>query len=307
MSEYYRGGGLVPTNNSNVPATGAISFGNFYGAANQFNYVISSNQTNLNLRNAALSAGWDGLAPLVVTINSGVYISSNSTGTPALTVSGSFPSGVALVNNGFIVGMGGAGGAGNGLAYGYYSDAYSNYRAADGTNFGGSNGSPGGPALSVSSPISITNNGTIGGGGGGGGGGNGRFGTSSDISGSGGGGGRSGVAANSAGAPGGGFNASSLNPPWQYAGNTGASGTSSGGGAGGTGRSGYSNYQVGGAGGPGGSWGAAGGSGGNGYSPVGYGGTNVGPTRFGGSGGPAVQGNSNITWVATGTRLGAIA
>ena len=50
-------------------------------------------------------------------------------------------------------------------------------------------------------------------------------------------------------------------------------------------------------GGGGGGWGAAGGSG---YI---YG---SGPTAVGGAGGAAVVGNSNITWIATGTRYGAI-
>ena len=93
-------------------ASGAISMSNFYGKANQFAFTISTNQTNANLATLATAAGWNGSSKVVATIASGVYISSNSTGTPALTVSGSFPGGVELVNSGTVVGMGGAGGAG---------------------------------------------------------------------------------------------------------------------------------------------------------------------------------------------------
>ena len=134
-----------------VPS-GQISMSNFYGKANQFTFAISSNTTNGNLASLATAAGWNGTSKVVATINAGVYVSSNSTATPGLTISGSFPGGVELVNNGFIIGMGGAGGNG-------------------GTGGAGSTGSTGGTALSVSTAVSITNNGTIGGGGGGGGGG----------------------------------------------------------------------------------------------------------------------------------------
>ena len=82
--------------------------------AGAFALTVSSNQTDVNLATLATSAGWNGSSTLNATINSGVYVSSTTTGTPALTVSGSFPGGVTLVNNGTIVGMGGAGGASQG-------------------------------------------------------------------------------------------------------------------------------------------------------------------------------------------------
>lgn len=279
-------------------ASGQISMSNFYGKSNAFSFTISTNQTNANLRSLAVSAGWNQSTKVIATINSGVYVSSNSTGTPGLTVNGSFPGGVDLINNGFIIGMGGAGGAGSA------TDAYA------GTQIGGAAGSVGGLALSVSSAVSITNNGTIGGGGGGGGGGQGSMyvtyvGKDSTFwwaGGGGGGGGRSGAAANSAAGAGGVNNATGL--PNNYNGNAGSVGTSAGAGAGGTGTS--STRATSGAGGSGGAWGSAGGSGSS-PSPA----NNIGgwPSRGpfgGGSGGAAISGNSNITWVATGTRLGSI-
>lgn len=145
LSEYYRGGAYTTNNNTNVPTSGAISLSNFYGAGKQYAVTISSNQRKVNLRSLAVAAGWNESQNLLITINSGVIIDSDTTGTAACTLSGSFPNGVFLVNNGYIVGMGGAGGNQDGAGY------------------------AGGIALSVSSAVSVTNNNTIAGGGGGGG------------------------------------------------------------------------------------------------------------------------------------------
>lgn len=110
--------------------------------------TISSNVSGYNMRSVASAAGWDGVRPLrmTVTINSGVYVGSTSTASHAFTTGSGFPAGSILrvINNGNIVGMGGAGG---------------NAHAA---------GQPGGPALQVQAPLIITNNGMIAGGGGGG-------------------------------------------------------------------------------------------------------------------------------------------
>ena len=268
-------------------ASGAISMSDGYGKANQFAFTISANQTNANLRTLAVNAGWNQSSKVVATIASGVTISSNSTGTAALVVSGSFPGGVELVNNGAVTGMGGAGGRGSN------------------SNVANAAGLAGGAAFSASVAITVTNNGSLNGGGGGGGGGgsadNGcdMYGCTNTTSGSGGGGGRSSPAANSAGGLGG---ASMGGTNSVCVGNPGNAGTSS---AAGTGGAAKVCLLTGGAGGTGGGYGAAGSAGSPGYSP--YGGTaypNGGGS--GGAGGAAVVGNSNITWVATGTRLGAI-
>jgi len=246
----------------------------FIGRSAAFSFTISSNQTNANLRTLAVNAGWNQSSKVVATIGSGVYISSNATGTPGLTVNGSFPGGVDLINNGFIIGMGGAGGGG-----GHYTDGFA--------------GAGGGLALSVSVAVTVTNNGTIGGGGGGGGGGAAYSYFDPFINnivyfgGGGGGGGRTGATNSSGGAGGdpGGFNG--------YAGAPGGAGTSGGAGVGGEG--------PGFAGGAGGDWGSGGSVGLNATS-----GTSGGIGGAGGAAGAAITGNSNITYVATGTRLGAI-
>ena len=116
-----------------------------------FDDVIASDVTNYNLRARAVAAGWDQVIPLIATttVNSGIVLSANSTNQYGYDTGTTFPAGstLALVNNGFVIGMGGAGG---------------DPQTA---------GSAGGPALRAQAALSVTNNGTIGGGGGGGGGG----------------------------------------------------------------------------------------------------------------------------------------
>ena len=268
-----------------VPS-GAISMSNGYGKSNTFSFTIASNQTNANLRTLAVNAGWNQASNVSATINGGIYISSNGTGTPALTVNGSFPAGVTLINNGFIVGAGGNGGTG------YYY---------------GSAGAGGGTALSVSTAISITNNGTVAGGGGGGGGGM-SAGSSPDKSGNfaywtggGGGGGRSSAAVNTGGGAGGALPPGSVTNV--FYGSAGGTGTVSG--PGGGGRGGDSGVEAG-RGGSGGGWGSAGASGtATIAAPATLPYLRTGPGG-GGGGGNATSGNANITWLVTGTRLGGL-
>jgi hypothetical protein len=225
---------LITLNDPKVRALAQVPSGaiampqNFWGKTYTQFFTITTNQVNFNLLTYLNANGWDPLARADVTIAPGVYIYSNSTGTPAMVISGVYKKGVKITNNGFIVGMGGAGGAG--------------------TTGGGGAGLPGGLALSVSSAVTINNtSGTIGGGGGGGGGGAGWtyfcfcVGAQQTWTGGGGGGGRTGLV-NSAG---GGGNAN------------GGPGTSLTGGAG---ASGLSPYGAGG--GNGGTWGSSGGTGG---------------------------------------------
>lgn len=116
------------------------------GASAGFFGAISTNQTNLNLRTWALANGWDGVKPATITINSGVYVYSTTTGTPGLTINGTWAGGITLVNNGFVMGIGGNGGNGSPVT----------------------NPTVGGSAISLGVNCTITNTGYIGGGGGGG-------------------------------------------------------------------------------------------------------------------------------------------
>jgi len=231
---YYKSTGGAQTFSS-----GAISFSCFYGtgpSANAYTYTVASNQTNFCMRAGAVSAGWCQSVQLIVNINSGVIISSNGTGTPAMTIQGSFPGGVRINNSGVIVGKGGNGGNGGNVG-----------------GAGPTSGAAGGTALKISSSVTFCNaSGVIAGGGGGGNGGAAAAFNPCCIVGSGGGGGggrssnfnSSGGSGGSGGAPG----------------SPGGAGTYSSAGAGGAGGSAYSSGSPGGS---GGNWGtASGGAGG---------------------------------------------
>lgn len=274
LSEYYRGGGLVPNTpiNSAIPTSGQIAMGNFYGSANRvpITLTIAANSFNYDVytnRGPTYNAG---ISDITVTVNPSVTVGSTSTGTYAMLVPSAFNPGdtVTIVNNGVIQGMGGAGGAGGAL----------NPSAAR----NGTPGSAGGSAIYVNRPVTITNNGTVASGGGGGGGGSGFEGNKSEPAGGGGGGGG-----------GAGFNGGSGGPSGGPGAQAGGAGTSPAGGAGGAG--GAANAR---AGGTGGGRGAAGSSGGS-YQ-----------FRTGGSGGGTgnyIVGNPFVTWPVTGTRQGGVA
>ncbi len=307
INEYYRGGGYVPniSQNNNIPTSGTISVGNFYNSLNRIvqTITISSNQTNYVLNTAKVSGYLSGLTDVTLVINSGVYISASSTGVYALDVDTSWAAGdtVTIVNNGFIVGIGGNGGNG-GSAYGNYVTS---------TASTGSTGASGGPAFIARRAVSFQNNGTVAGGGGGGGGGGGAASYSSTdgkgsnpyaAGGGGGGGGRTSTFNSSGGSGGSATAVSGYGTPILYQGNGGGTGTTSSQGGGGSGGSGAGSGGSGGAWGSSGSGGAAGSGGGFPYNNNTATGGGGGP----GSGGVAIAGNGNISWVATGTRLGAI-
>jgi hypothetical protein len=155
ISEYYRGGAFVTDNNTDVPTSGVITMGDFYGASKKFIVTISADTTNLEVTSAYLvAAGWNSASYFQININSSVYVYSTSTSVAGLTVNGSYPYGFAVSNSGYVMGMGGNGGV------------YSTF-----------NGSAGGPALSITNSyttaqMSVVNNAGayIAGGGGGGGG-----------------------------------------------------------------------------------------------------------------------------------------
>lgn len=122
-----------------------------------FTHIYSSSANNSNLYNDLVAAGYSGQEKINVVVNSGVQLGSTSTSTPGMTVDSNLNGKIiTFTNGGTVNGKGGAGGAGG-------SGAAS-----------GSIGGTGGKALLISgSPLSfsLTNNGEINGGGGGGGGG----------------------------------------------------------------------------------------------------------------------------------------
>ena len=293
VSEFYRGGGLVPDSagNSAVPTSGAVALGNFYGSANvvALALTITSNTSNYDLYTQASSnpSYVAGATALTLTVNPGVTVSSTSTGTYALSVPNSFSPGdtVTIVNNGTIVGRGGNGGAGD-------------------LNTGNPGGA-GGNAVYVNRPVSFTNTGTLAGGGGGGGASANSYGETGfwpkgggpqgqyTISGNGGGGG----AGTNVGTGG---SAARPSPAVQGFANPGANGTATAGGAGGARQNAVAGNGWSGTGGSGGARGAAGT-----ISEISY--YNSNATRGNGGGaGRYMTGNPYVTWVTNGTKLGGV-
>lgn len=275
LSEYYRGGGLVPNTPTNaaIPTSGTISMGNFYGSANRaiVSLVISGNVQNYDVFDNRGPNYVAGNTDLTVTINPGVVVGSASTGSFAMLVPSAFSPAdtVTIVNNGTIIGAGGSGGSG-GIAGQFVGNP-------------GNPGAAGGNALYVNRPTIVTNNGTLASGGGGGGGGGANLAPTANRRFGGGGGGGAGFTGGAGGAGGAGAGPSPGDP--------GSPGTASAGGSGGAGNLGV--YP----GGPGGGQGAAGASG------------TTGPRTAGAGGGTGnyITGNPFVTYPATGTRLGGVA
>ena len=300
ISEYYRGGGLVPNTpgNAAIPTSGQIALGDFYGSANRVAYTltISANTQNYDVYTNRGPSYVAGSSDITVQINPGVVVGSSSVPAYAMLVPSAFSptDTITIVNNGSILGTGGSGGAGG----------LQTFPPSDGQANPGSPGNAGGNALYVNRATTVTNNGTIASGGGGGGGGASVrvFYTVSKqppvFQGQNGGGGGGG-AGNNGGAGGSGVN-------------SGSAGTSSAGGAGGSGATSTTplTSSTSGTGGNGGGLGSSGSSGGASTISPGPG-TNVPNSPLpGGSGGAAgnyITGNSFVTWPANGTRLGGVA
>jgi hypothetical protein len=264
-------------------STGSTGFTGSGSAPFSFTRTISSDTSNYNLYNDLIANGWNGTSAVNVnvTIASGIVLYASTNTVAAFTV-GNLPSGspITITNSGYIVGRGG-----EGAGKGYPSQSDYNNTAPSSAN--------GGTALTTTIPISINNLGTIGGGGGGGGVGGA---TAADCSCS----GCGGVELNGMGPGGGGAGYGSAGQGYtNWRNNTGyrlslvsanaGSATSAG-----------SGYGTGGA---GGGLGQAGSTGG-GSSACGY--TAQAGPGTGGAAGACTNGNSNITWINTGTRLGAL-
>jgi len=303
-------------------ASGAISMSDGRGKSSIFRFTISGSLVDVDIRNAALAAGWNGTAQVEATIASGAVM--NASFNDAVRIHGHFPNGVVLINNGIIAGRGGnggAGGAGRGDQGGIYGIAYS-----------GSSGGSGGTGLAATVPVTIFNYGTIAGGGGGGGGGGATIanqvvivGANKDSDGSaatrrraaagggGGGAGRGNNFGNSGGAGGVRVRGSTLSigsgltiTNAQAGGGSNVS-VSGGGGLRGEEIDPGDVHARAGGGGSGGFWGAAGGAGGGSNYVFPSANSRTASGGGGGAAGLAIWGNNNITWGATGTRYGGIA
>jgi len=256
-----------------------------YGKSNLYTYTISANASQLNMRAAAVTDGWNQSSALAVIINSGVTIYSGSTGSYAMVIDGAYAGGVTLTNNGTILGRGGAGASvSSGGCIGCGCTTYTGNSP---------NGGSGGPALQITTATTIVNgSGRISGGGGGGGAG-GQFQVFGVHGGAGGGGVGNGSGGSNTGSAG-----------------AGGAGNLTGAGGGGAGNSGLctigGNGLQGGNGGAGGSWAATGSTGTYSHKGTGVSYDTHNPKTAGGSGGAATSGASYVTWTSTGTRNGSV-
>ena len=112
LSEYYRSGGLIGDNNTNVPTSGAISLSNFYSAVNSTTRTLA-NSTDVNL-STTFGGDWTSTIPKVLSIPSGVTIGGVSS--TALTIPSGMGGTLVINNAGSIIGAGGAAGANGGDA-----------------------------------------------------------------------------------------------------------------------------------------------------------------------------------------------
>jgi len=150
LTEFYLGGSLVRANAGNnsstnmsagVPASGAISFNDFYSKERAFRKTYSSSATNQSA-DTIFGDDYEVNYPKQFVINSSQTVGSTSVSNAALTIESNGVGSITVTNNGSIEGAGGA-----------------------------ANGGTGGNALEVAGSVAVTlvNNGTIKAGGGGGG------------------------------------------------------------------------------------------------------------------------------------------
>jgi hypothetical protein len=274
-------------------ASGAqMSFSEWYGASNTQSFTISSNQSNLNLYTYLNTAGWNGTATAIVTINSSVWIYATNTSNYGMTIPSNLANKLELKNYGKIIGAGGAGGnsaAGSNGNHAIYAEAsgitITNY---SGAYIAGGGGGGGGFYFSTQ--------GWYVGGGGGAGGGDGASSANGVYAGGSGG---------SIGNAGSGGTQRSAGNDWGRGGGSGGEGGAGGGGGGG-GRVLPGTGGTGGLGGDGGSANAGGGSssswagGGGGWAASG----GSGGTYGGGTGGYAIYNTQSYTLSNSGTIYG---
>ena len=151
ISEYYRNGGLVPGNNTNIPTSGTIDFADFYGATNATTRTLSNGNTNVNL-SQTFGTDWTSGIGKILIIPSGAEIGATGLNNVnrAITVPSGMGGTLTIQNAGTISGAGGEGGDGSPMT-----------------------GGTGGSAIYIANAnVTVQNTGTIRGGGGGGGKGN---------------------------------------------------------------------------------------------------------------------------------------
>ena len=111
MSEYYRNGGEVPGNNTNVPESGAISLEDFYSAVNEIQHTHSNGDTHANYA-TIFGSNWASAVPKRVIVPSGVTV--GGTTTHAMLLPSGMGGTIAFDIAGNVHGYGGAANGGTG-------------------------------------------------------------------------------------------------------------------------------------------------------------------------------------------------
>ena len=111
LSEYYRNGGNVPGNNTNVPSAGAFGLSNARGAVNEI-AVAATSGANIDI-STLFGSNWTSTVPKRLTIGSGVTIGGTGS-SAAISIPSNMAGTLEIDNAGSIIGFGGAanGGAG---------------------------------------------------------------------------------------------------------------------------------------------------------------------------------------------------
>jgi hypothetical protein len=136
-------------------ASGQITMSNGYGKANVYEVFVTADALNLNVSTYAVANGWDGTTPLLLTVNAGVWLYSNSTSTAGLIIPSSMSGLITIENYGNIVGDGGGSNSAGGPAIsnsatGVVINNYSGAFIAGGG--GGGGGSQGGGGAGQAAP-----------------------------------------------------------------------------------------------------------------------------------------------------------
>lgn len=162
ISQYYRNGGLVSSNNTNVPESGEISLSDFYGATGVIAFTMGDSGSRV-LASTLFGSNWAADVPKVLTIPSGVTVGSSDTTQEALQIDTGMGGTLTVSVSGNIQGAGGAdngGDGGNALVvnqtYGVtvnVNTGGSIYAGGGGGGHGGAGGGGGGGQYTTTSEV----------------------------------------------------------------------------------------------------------------------------------------------------------
>ena len=155
FTQYYRGGGIVPDTpeNINIPTSGEIAVGDFYGAEGATIAVIEENTNNVDLA-TEFGADWAANRLKVLIVNPGVTVGANSAGGFAMTAPSGMGATLEIRNFGTILGHGGAGGPGGSIG------SVGNVGTPGSPGGSGGNAGPAGNYISGNSFVTWINDGT---------------------------------------------------------------------------------------------------------------------------------------------------